>query len=412
MLPFMQLLLALVIIISAAKLMGLASLRLGQPAVLGELLAGVVLGPTLLHMFNWSFFTSTHLQDTIRELAELGVVFLMFIAGLEIDLDEMRHSGKIAALAGVLGVLAPLMLGALVALPFGYNPAKAIFIGVLLTATSVSISAQTLLELGRLRSRVGLALLGAAVIDDILVILILSFFVALAGGSSGGFFDVAVIMARMALFMAGAVLLGARIIPPLTERIARWPISQPVLTATIVLTMLLAWSAEVIGAVAAITGAFLAGLLFARTRYKHAIEDGMAHIAYGFFVPIFFASIGLQTNARLLSGNLLWFAVAICAIAIVSKMLGSGIGARIGGLPNREALQVGAGMISRGEVGLIVASVGISNAIIGEEVFAVTVVMVLVTTLVTPPLLRLVFREPRRVEVEAAEPPVVSTRSE
>jgi Kef-type K+ transport system membrane component KefB len=397
--PFLELVLALVILISAAKMAGLISTRLGQPAVLGELLAGLILGPTLINLLHLPFFTNVHLEETILELAELGVIFLMFIAGLEIDFDEMRKSGKIATLAGAMGVLVPLLLGSLVALPFGYGISNALFIGVLLTATSVSISAQTLLELGRLRSRVGLVLLGAAVIDDVLVILILSLFVAVAGGSGGGIIDVLVILARMALFLVGAVLLGSRLIPLLVDRIARWPISQPLLTAAITLTLLLAWSAEVIGQVAAITGAFLSGVLFARTHYRHRIEEGMQGITYAFLVPIFFVSIGLQTNALLLDGALIWFTIAICVVAIVSKVLGSGLGARIGGLNNREALQTGVGMISRGEVGLIVAAVGISNGLIGEPVFAVTVVMVLVTTLVTPPLLRLVFHLPQQAEV-------------
>jgi Kef-type K+ transport system membrane component KefB len=393
--PFLQLLVALAIIISSAKLAGLLSTRLGQPAVLGELLAGLMLGPTVLNMFGWPFFTSAHLQDTVFELAELGVVLLMFIAGLEIDLGEMRKSGKVALLVGALGVLAPLLLGFAAALPFGYPAENALFVGVLLTATSVSISAQTLLELGRLRSRVGLVLLGAAVIDDVLVILILSLFVALASGG-GGVGAMLLIVIRMALFLAGAALLGVWLFPRLVDRVARWPISQPALTLAIVVTLLLAWSAEVVGEVAAITGAFLAGVLFARTRRRHEIEEGVSHMAYSFFVPIFFASIGLHTNARLLDGNLIWFTLLFCAVAIVSKLLGCGLGARLAGLGNRESLQVGMGMISRGEVGLIVASVGISNGIIGSELFAVTVVMVLATTLVTPPLLRLVMREPTK----------------
>ncbi|HEU5097533.1 MAG TPA: cation:proton antiporter, partial [Roseiflexaceae bacterium] len=371
----------------------------------------LLLGPTLLNIFGWAFFTNSHLHDTVLELAEIGVILLMFMAGLEIDLDEMRKSGKIAVFAGVLGVLAPLVLGFGAALPFGYALTQALFIGLLLTATSVSISAQTLLELGKLRSRVGLALLGAAVVDDVLVILILSVFVALASGS-GSLLDVLAIVARMALFLSGVVLIGVRLIPPLVDRVARWPISQPIVSVTIVLTLLLAWSAELVGGVAAITGAFLAGLLFARTRYRHAIEEGMAGFAFGFFIPIFFVSIGLQTNARLLDGSLLWFTVIICGVAIASKLLGSGLGARLGGMTSREALQVGTGMISRGEVGLIVASVGITEGIIDDEVLAVTVIMVLVTTLLTPLLLRLVFREPRQPQAEEANRPTAPTRSE
>jgi Na+:H+ antiporter len=398
--PLMQLLLALVVIVGGAKLAGLLSTRLGQPAVLGELLAGLVLGPTLLNMFGLPFFTSAHLQDTVFELAELGVILLMFIAGLEIDLGEMRKSGKVALLAGVMGVLVPLGLGFAAALPFGYPAQGALFVGVLLTATSVSISAQTLLELGRLRSRVGLTLLGAAVIDDVLVILILSLFVALAGGG-GGVADVLLIVARMALFLVGAVLLGIWLFPRLINRVARWPISQPVLTLALVVTLLLAWSAEVVGAVAAITGAFLAGMLFARTRYRHEIGQGMSHMAYSFFVPIFFASIGLHTNARLLDGNLIWFTLLICAVAIVSKLIGSGLGARLGGLSSRESLQVGTGMISRGEVGLIVAGYGLANGIIGRDVFSVMILMVLVTTMITPLWLRHVFP---RVAEDRGEP--------
>lgn len=401
--PFLQLILALVIIIVSAKLAGLLSTRLGQPAVLGELLAGLLLGPTVLNMFEWSFFTNTHLHDTITDLAEIGVVLLMFIAGLEIDLHEMRKSGKVALFAGVLGVVAPLVLGFALALPFGYTVTQSLFVGVLLTATSVSISAQTLLEIGKLRSRVGLALLGAAVIDDVLVILILSLFVALTAGTSS-VAGVLLIVVRMVLFLAGATLLGAWLIPRALRLAGRWPISQPILTTALVITLLLAWSAEVVGAVAAITGAFLAGVLFARTRYRHEIERGVSQMAYALFVPIFFASIGLRTNARLLSAQLLWFTLALCAVAVISKLAGSGVGARLGGASAREAVQIGMGMISRGEVGLIAAAVGIGNGIISKELFAVTVVMVLVTTLATPLLLRLAFRIPAPSEAKQPAP--------
>ncbi len=407
---FLQLALVLTILISATKLAGLFSTRLGQPAVLGELLAGLVLGPTVLNLLHAPFVTNEHLESTVLELAELGVVFLMFIAGLEIEVDELRKSGKVAGFTGTLGVLMPLLMGWGLASIFGYNQQQALFIGVLLTATSVSISAQTLIELGKLRSRVGVALLGAAVLDDVLVILVLSVFLAVAGGG-GGALEVGVTIARMALFLVGAALLGARVIPPLVNRVARWPLSQPVVSVAIVTTLLLAWSAEYVGQVAAITGAFLAGVLFARTQQHRQIERGMQGLAYGFFVPIFFASIGLRTDAGVLGGNIVLFAALICVVAIVSKVLGCGVGARFGGATSREALQIGVGMISRGEVGLIVASVGISAGIIGEEIFAVAVIMVLVTTLVTPLLLRMVFRAPAEAAntgVEQREQPVIS----
>jgi Kef-type K+ transport system membrane component KefB len=388
---FLQLILVLAIIVSASKLAGLVSTRLGQPAVLGELLIGVILGPSLLNILHAPFITNTHLEETVLEFAELGVVFLMFIAGLEIEMDELRRSGKIATFAGALGVVTPLLLGGALALGFGYGWETAIFIGILMAATSVSISAQTLIELGQLRTRVGVALLGAAVFDDVLVILVLSLFIALAGGT-GGAGEVIFTILRIALFIGVTLLIGVRVVPWLTSRVARWPISQPVLTTAIVVTLLLAWSAEYLGAVAAISGAFLAGILFGRTAQHSEIVRGMQGLAYGFLAPIFFASIGLRTNVGLLTSSVLLFTALICVVAIVSKIVGCGIGGRLGGLNNRESLQLGIGMMSRGEVGLIVATVGISAGIIGDEIFAVTVAMVLVTTLLTPILLRLAFR--------------------
>jgi Kef-type K+ transport system membrane component KefB len=410
---FLQLLLVLVLVIGVAKLAGLLSTRLGQPAVLGELLAGLVLGPSLLNMFHLPFFAAPHLEETLLELAELGVIFLMFIAGLEIEVDELRRSGKVAAWVGTLGVLVPLLGGLATAWLFGYTGSTALFIGVLLTATSVSISAQTLIELGKLRSRVGVTLLGAAVLDDVLVILILSVFLALAT-DAGGVGSVLLTVLRMALFLGGAVLIGRRLVPWLLGRAARWPISQPALTVAIVLTLALAWAAEYAGAVAAITGAFLAGVLMARTPQKQAIDRGMQGLAYAFFVPIFFVSVGLRADVRLLGGSLIGFALVVCVVAVVSKLVGCGLGARLGGMSGREALQIGVGMVSRGEVGLIVATVGISNGVIGNEVFAVTVLMVLVTTLVTPPLLRAVLRAepPRRPAVRDREPPAQTASAE
>jgi Kef-type K+ transport system membrane component KefB len=398
----LQLVLVLALLIGTAKVFGALSARIGQPAVLGELLAGLLLGPSVVDLLHLPVFTSGHLETTVIEIAELGVIFLMFIAGLEIDLDELRRAGTIATVAGVMGVIVPLLLGFLAALPFGFPPSQALFIGVLLTATSVSISAQTLLELGKLRTRVGAVLLGAAVIDDVLVIILLSVVVAALTGAGSGALGLLFTIGRMALFLVGATLIGARLVPWLADRAERVRISQPVLSAAVVTMLLLAWGAEALGGVAAITGAFLAGILFARTRHGHEIGERLNGLAYAFLVPVFFTSIGLRTDVTLLSGNLIWLTLVICAVAVFSKIIGCGLGARLAGMDSRGALQVGVGMISRGEVGLIVATVGISSGVIGQEVFAVTVVMVLVTTLVTPPLLRLVLREPRPAEPAAA----------
>jgi Kef-type K+ transport system membrane component KefB len=398
--PLLQFSLLLVTVIVAAKAAGYVSLRLGQPAVLGELLAGLLLGPTLLDVLHWPLFGGGHLAETVHHLANLGVLLLMFIAGLEVDFEAMMRSGRPAVLSGVLGVVTPIILGMLVALPFGLTGQQGFVLGLVLAATSVSISAQTLLELKVLRSRVGIALLGAAVVDDVLVILLLSLFIALVGGG-GGILAVGWVVIRMVLFLVAAIWLGGRLIPRLAALVERLPISEGVMALAIVITLLFSWGAEYLGGIAAITGAFLAGLLFARTPLRLEIEAGMHTVAYSWLVPIFFVSIGLDANARALGRGGWPFALAIVAIAVVSKILGSGLGARLGGFSNKDALRLGIGMTSRGEVGLIVAAIAQEAGLIDEGIFASVVIMVLATTLVTPLMLRAAYpRKSSSAELE------------
>lgn len=389
--PIVQLLFELSILIAAAKLAGYLSSRLGQPAVLGEILAGLLLGPSLLNLEALPFLSSPHLPETVSELAEIGVVFLMFLAGLEADLGQMRKAGRIVLLAGLLGVVVPLLLGTLTALPFGYKIVPALAIGMLLTATSVSISAQTLLELGVLRSREGIALLGAAVVDDVVVILLLSIFIALATGGGGGLAGIAVLLLRVLLFMAVFGVAGWFLIPRLLAHVDRLPISQGALSAAVVIAMVFAWSAEAIGNVAMITGSFMAGVFAGQSSVHRRIFEGVSALTYGFFVPIFFVNIGLHANIWALRGELILVTVLITLVAIISKVLGAGLGALAGGFAPPQALRLGIGMISRGEVGLIVAQLLVSNGIVPSEITTLAVIMVLVTTLVTPPLLRMVF---------------------
>ena len=400
--PFLQLVLALVIVIAGAKAGGWLANRLRQPAVMGELLAGVLLGPSVFNLLNWSILVNEHdphlLTETVFQLAELGVVCLMFLAGLEIDPREMRRAGRVATLAGVSGVIVPLVLGWLVALPFGYLGQAAIFVGIILTATSVSISAQTLLELGKLRSREGLALLGAAVVDDVLVILLLSVFTAIVGGGADPG-AILTILLKMLVYLSVATLLGFFVLPRLAEWVHSQPISAGLTALVLVMALLFAWSAEVVGGLAAITGAFIAGVGFGRSRLRDEIERDMHTITYAFLVPIFFVSIGLKTNARLLIGPDIWFVLALVLVAVASKVLGCGLGARLSGFNNAESLRVGVGMISRGEVGLIVATVGVDEGLIKTELFSVVTVIVLVTTLITPLLLRLTFASGRAIGV-------------
>ncbi len=388
---FLQLALALAILITAAKLGGYLSLKLRQPSVLGELIAGLIIGPSVLNMLHWPFFTDEHLGESIAHIAELGVLLLMFIAGLELHLSDLAKSGKVSALAGTLGVIFPVGMGYGLGIFFGLEQTPSLFIGLILAATSVSISAQTLIELNVLRSRVGIGLLGAAVFDDILVVLGLSVLIAVANDAAGGLAGVALIVLWMVLYLVGAIVFGIWFIPGLTRRTDSWPISQGLIAFTFTMTLLYAWAAEVVGGMAAITGAFVAGLMFARSPFKPRIESGISTLAYGVFVPIFFINVGLSANARELGGESLWLVLAMIVVAVISKVLGAGLGARLAGFTNLESLQLGFGMMSRGEVGLIVAALGISEGVIDPRAFSAVVGVVIVTTLLTPPSLRALF---------------------
>lgn len=388
---FLQLSLALAILIAAAKIGGYASYRLGQPSVLGELLVGILLGPSLFDLLHLPYFSDEHLANTIHELAELGVLLLMFLAGIELHLSDLARTGKTAALAGTLGVILPLGLGWVGGLAFGMEPLPSIFLGLVLAATSVSISAQTLMELGVLRSQVGVTLLGAAVFDDILVVLALSIFTALTGPGSSGLGSVIWMVLRMGLFLALALLIGLAVLPRASRRVSSLPISQGLVAFTMVTILLYGWMAEEFGAMAAITGAFLAGLIFSRSPVKERIESGLSSLAYGLFVPVFFINVGLTANMRELAGPGFWLFLVMFIIAVIGKIMGAGLGGLAGGLSRQEALQLGIGMVSRGEVGLIVASVGVTQGLIDHSIFSAVVGVIILSTLLTPPMLRAAF---------------------
>jgi Kef-type K+ transport system membrane component KefB len=292
-----------------------------------------------------------------------------------------------------MGVLIPVILGFITGQAFGLDFNAAIFLGLTLAATSVSISAQTLIELGLLRTRVGLGLLGAAVFDDILVILLLSFFTALVSGGSG-INDLFLIVIRMLLFFTLSIFTGTYLLPKLTHRIFKLSISQGLITYGFVVLLAYGLAAELIGGMAAITGTFIAGLMFSRLPEKNQIASGIQTIAYGFFVPIFFISIGLRINVREFTVDGLGFLLAVLAISIISKVFGAGLGAKIGGMSWLESYQFGAGMVSRGEVGLIVASIGASLGLVDNSTLTVIIITILVTTLITPIMLKNAFLNP------------------
>jgi Kef-type K+ transport system membrane component KefB len=249
------------------------------------------------------------------------------------------------------------------------------------------------MELGVLRSREGLILLGAAVVDDVLAVAILSAFVAIATSGSGALLGSIWVVGRMVLFLVGAFWLSRWLLPRLVKWVDRLPISEAVMSLALISALLLAWAAEALGGVAAITGAFLAGVALSSSIGKEEIERGLHTLNYAFFVPLFLVGIGLTANARALSANDVGFAIVLSVVAVVSKLIGAGVGAKAGGTTWREALRIGVGMVSRGEVGLIVAGVGVSNGVIAADVFTIAVMMVLVTTLLTPPLLRWSFQD-------------------
>ncbi len=424
----LQLLLLLSAIVIIAKLAGAISLRLGQPAVFGEILVGLILGPTVLDILGYPLFSNVEvasegslgsllsaaavqgeaghrlvLSVILKDLADIGVILLMFVAGLETELEKIKGVGAAAFWAAVGGVILPLGFGALFSYYSGLGGMESIFIGTILTATSVSISAQTLMELGALRTREGSAILGAAVIDDVLGIFLLSVVVALSskgrldGAGLGSLFW---IMARMAGFFVVFWFIGRRFLEPAAARFSQLPASQALLAFVLVAAFLYSWGAEYIGGVAAITGSYMAGLLLGQTCFKKQIDSGIHPVTYSLFVPVFFISIGLEADARPLVKEPA-FVIWIIAIAITAKALGCFLGATLAGFAPLEALRVGVGMISRGEVGLIVASYGLAHNIIDRRIFSAMVVMVLATTVVTPLLLTRVFpkRKLRRAEV-------------
>jgi Kef-type K+ transport system membrane component KefB len=388
--PFLQLIAELIVILLAAKLAGYLSHRIGQPSVLGELLVGLLLGPSLLDITHLSFVTDAHLTEFIIQFGELGVLLLMFLAGLELHVSELAGQMKVSALGGTLGVALPVLAGWGAGAAMGMSTSAALFLGLTMGATSVSISVQTLMELKVLRSRVGLGMLGAAVFDDVLVIVLLSIFLALFGGGSS-FGAIVWIFVKILIYLALSAAVGLWVLPVVFKWVARLSVSQGVVTLALVVMMLFSIAADQIGGMAAITGAFIAGLMLSRSPEKPRMEGGLHAIGYGFFIPIFFISIGLNLNLRELHLDALWLLLIMSVIGILGKWIGAGAGARLAGFSWRESAQLGAGMISRGEVGLIVAAVGLSNELVTAAEFSAVVGMVVITTVVTPLLLRALF---------------------
>lgn len=411
-----QFFLAVGVMIAFAKALGYVTFRFNQPAVLGELLAGLIIGPTVINFLGSTalFPDGNAVKHTIIEVAEIGVLLLMFMAGLEVDPKSMISVGRPALLAGLLGVFIPLLVITPAVTLFDYGWEKAFFVGILLASMSTSISAQVMLELGVLQKKEGLTLLGAALVDDAIVILMLSLFLAINPGGIIAVSDprpVAEVLLRIVLFLSIGSVLAWYFLPRIANWVSSLPISEGPLMIAIVSTVLMAFAAEYFGGIAGITGAFMAGLCLrqARLGVVEKMERGIHAVNYGFLVPLFFISIGLQANLRLLNADLLPFALVMLALSIVTKIIGAGGGARLGGFNQVSSLRVGVGMISRGEVGLIIAAIGVSYGILESGVFTTIVFIVLVTTIITPPLVRWSFLEKPETPGSAATDHPVAT---
>lgn len=375
-------LLHLFIMLAAAKLMAEVFERLRQPAVVGEILAGVIIGPSLL---GW-----VQPSEIITVLAEFGVIFLLFNVGLETKPQSIFNVGVRATLVGVLGVILPFVAGYYIAVAWEGNFAEAMFIGAALVATSVGITARVLGGMGLLDMQTSRIILGAAVIDDILGLLILSLVSAV---SNGGVNVISLVQTGAAAiaFTVFVALVGSRLINRLAPRIEQLRLGRPFFTLGIVLCLGLSVASMYIG-VAAIIGAFLAGMAMAEATEEN---ETMHHLTSGvteFLVPFFLVNIGMQLDLSIFKdSSVVVLAVVITIAAVITKFVGCGLGAW--GMRWREMGQIGIGMVPRGEVGIVVAQIGLSLGVIEPRFFGAVLFMAVATTIIAPPLIKVLFNE-------------------
>ena len=376
-------LLFVAIILLSTKIFSLLSQKVNMPQVVGALLVGVLLGPSCLNIL--------HETDFLTKSAEIGVIFLMFLAGLDTDFDDLKATGKSSVIIAFVGVLIPLGSGFLTYYLFfhGQRPDTMIFlesafVGIVLTATSVSITVETLREMGKLKGKMGTSILGAAIIDDILGIIALTVITS---------FTVPGVFIAVCGFFVFRLFRKLEIVYGTKRRVAIYAVA---------FCLLLSYISEVYFGVADITGAYFAGLILCNvTETKSYIASKINITSYMFFTPIFFASIGIKTVITGMSQELILFTLALLIVAILSKIVGCGLGAKICGFSNMDSLAIGVGMISRGEVALIVAQKGEQAGLISPTLFPAIVLVVIVTTLITPILLKAVVYMKEQKQVDA-----------
>ncbi|MBR9647124.1 cation:proton antiporter [Clostridium tyrobutyricum] len=379
-------LLSIVLILMFTKIGGIISKKLKMPEVLGALIAGVLLGPMVLNLVQYN--------NDIKLLSNLGVIMLMFLAGLETNVEEFKKAGLSSFIIAVFGIIVPLALGTLSAYIFFNNFWENIFVGVILTATSVSITVETLKELGKLNTRSGINILGAAVIDDILGLILISIVLAVsqASGSSSGFeiLPIIFVFIKIILFCAFSVLAVIYLPKHINKLIGSARSNITLFTFSLAFAMLIAFIAENLG-IASITGAYIAGLVLSSLQCKKYLEKSVRPISSGFLSLVFFASVGIEANLKGLNKEVILITLVMFIIAVFGKLIGCGGAARLLKMSKRESLQIGSGMISRGEVAIITANIGLQKGIISEEIFIPTLIVVILTTIVTPVLLKIAF---------------------
>lgn len=382
----------LAIIIAAAEVMGLLARKIKLPQVVGHILAGLIVGPIL----GWTSNTGY-----VQIFAEVGVVLLMFSAGLETNIKTLIKTGPIAILIAIMGVAIPLVFGTVISMiwdgfaSFGSAAFyKAVFIGVIMTATSVSITVQTLKELGKIDTELGTTIVSAAIIDDVIGIMVLS---VVLGAAGGGDESVGMVILKTVLFFVASAALGILLYKFFSWCNKRWPHRRRIVIFSIAFCFALSYVAEAVFGIAEITGAFVAGIILCNIDDSEYVDRRVSISSYLFFGPIFFASIGLKTDLSSMTWALFAFSAAFVAAAILGKIVGCGFIYKVTGHSLREALIVGIGMMTRGEVALIVTQKGLDAGLIAPEYFAPVIILIIFTSVLTPILLKVLFGKEKKV---------------
>ena len=380
----------LAIILVSAKILGLLARKMKVPQVVGEIVAGLLIGPSVLGLVGQTSF--------LTQMSEIGVILLMFSAGLGTNLKNMIKTGPFACLVAVCGVAVPLILGTLLYMLFyGFAAVgsphfyKAVFIGVILTATSVSITVQTLSELGKLKSKLGTAIVSAAIIDDVIGIMVLTVVIGIGANTSGASAGILSVIMRSLLFFVFSGVLGYACYKLFKALNKKYSHTQRIPIFGLALCMFMAYAAEKYFGVADVTGAFVAGIILCNINDAEYIERKMAINSYILFGPVFFAGIGLKTDIHGISGTIVLFSICFVLVALVSKIIGCGLVSRICKYSWRDSLIVGVGMMTRGEVALIVAQKGLSVGLLDPIYFTPVIILIIVSSILTPIFLKLLF---------------------